>query len=154
MFQCDQDKVLKKNKLHLKVNHNSSSASPEDEFVIKMPQLMGNSVLFPNSLNLIYNYKLNAGEDETSVPDRLTSAIIKGFKMTISRRVVRDINNYNHLTIYRELWHSKQKYDKELHTEIFRALQLKRNGALLLMLPMTCWLLYMEKDIHFGYVRF
>ena len=105
---------IKENKLHVKVNHNPSSASPGDELVIKMPQLTANSVLFPNSLNLTYNYKLNSGEDETSIPDHLTSAIVERLKMTINGRVIHDINNYNHLAIYREFWYSKQKYDKEL----------------------------------------
>ena len=105
---------IKENRLHVRVNHNPSSASPGDELVIKMPQLTGNSVLFPDSLNLTYKYKLDTGEDETSVPDHLTAAIVERFKMTINGRTIHDINNYNHLQIYREFWHPKQKYEKEL----------------------------------------
>ena len=105
---------LKENKVHARVNHNPSEASPGDELVIKMPQLTANSVVYPNSLNLTYNFKLNAGEDESSIPDHLTSSIVEKFKMTVNGQTVTDISNYNHLAIYRDFWQPKHKYDKEM----------------------------------------
>ena len=107
-------KGLKENKVHAKTNHNPSEASPGDELVVRMPKLMPNSVIYPESLNLTYNYKLNTGEDETSIPDHLTSATISNFKMTINGNTVIDIGNYHHPAIYREFWYAKHQYDKDL----------------------------------------
>ena len=75
---------LKESKVHARVNQNPSEASSGDTLVIRMPQLMPNSIIYPNSLNLTYNYKLATGEDETSFPDPLSSAIIDQFKMTLN----------------------------------------------------------------------
>lgn len=121
---------LKENKVHARVNHNPSDASPGDELVVKMPKLAPTTVLYPNSLNLTYNYKLNSGKDESDIPDHLTSAIVESFKMTIKGTTVFDINNYKHLAIFRELWHSKYKYEKELtHRGIqSEATKKKRHG--------------------------
>lgn len=106
---------LKENVKHSKVNHNPSTASPGDELVIKMPQLSTNSVLFPNSLNLTYDYTTDSSVTSADdIPDHLTSAIVERFKMTIGGKTIYDISNYNHLAIYREFWHSKQKYKTEL----------------------------------------
>ena len=105
---------LKENKYHALVNHNPSEANPDDEMVVKLPKLSATTVLFPGSLNLTYNFKLNTGEDETSVPDHLTSALVQKLKMTIKGQTVLDINNYHHLAIYREFWLDKHRYAKEL----------------------------------------
>lgn len=105
---------LKENKMRARVNHNPSEASPGDELVVKMPQLTPTSVIYPDSLNLTYNYKLNTGEDETSIPDHLTSAIVERFKMTVNGQPVVDIGNYHHLHIYRQFWYPKYKYSTEL----------------------------------------
>lgn len=122
---------LKVNKVHAKVNHNPSEASPNDELVIKMPQLTPNSVIIPNSLNLTYNYKLNTDGTETDIPDHLTSAIVDKFKITVAGQTVMDINNFNHLAVYREFWHSQQKYDKELtHRGIQSAATKKKRHAI------------------------
>ena len=107
-------KGLKENKVHAKINHNPSEASPGDELVLRMPKLTSNSVIYPESLNLTYNFKLNTGEDETSIPDHLTSATISNCKMTINGNTVIDIGNYHHLAIYREFWYAKHQYDKDL----------------------------------------
>lgn len=105
---------LSNQKLHARVNHNPSTASPGDELVIKMPQLNPDSIIYPNSLNLTYNYKLEAGKTETDVPDHLSSAIIENIKLTIDGKTITDISNYNHLAVYRELWHPKHDYNKNL----------------------------------------
>ena len=105
---------LKENKTHAKTTHNPSTASPGDTLVVRMPKLTSTSVIYPNSLNLTYNFKLETAATETDIPDHLTSAIIENFKMTIDGKTILDISNYNHLAVYREFWHQKQKYDKEL----------------------------------------
>lgn len=105
---------LKEHKMRARVVHNPSTASPSDELVIKMPQLTPNAVLYPKSLNLTYNFKLASDGTEADIPDHLTSAIVEKFKMTINGQTISDISNYAHLAIYREFWHSKQKYTYDL----------------------------------------
>lgn len=105
---------LKEDKVHARVNHNPSEASPGDELVIKMPQLTPSSVIYPNSLYLTYNYKLASDGAEVDIPDHLTSAIVERFKKTVNGQTVFDINNYNQLAIHREFWHPKHKYQTEL----------------------------------------
>ena len=105
---------IKENKMHARVNHNPSEKSAGDELVIKMPQLSPSSVIYAGSLNLTYNYKPSSDAVEADIPDHLTSAIVERFKMVIKGQTVFDTCNYNHLAIYRELWHPKHKYATEL----------------------------------------
>ena len=105
---------IKENRTHARVGHHPSEAKPGDTLDVKMPKLSSNSVLYPNSLKLTYDFKLNFGEDETSVPDHLTSTIIKQFKILIEGQVVVDINDYHHLAIYKEFWYRKHQYANEL----------------------------------------
>jgi hypothetical protein len=122
---------LKENKYHAKVNHNPADASPGDELVIKMPQLTPNTVLYRKSLNLTYNFKLNAGRTEADIPDHLTSAIVEKFKMTINGQTIVDTSNYHHMAIYREFWNPKHSYEKELtHRGIQSAATKKKRHAI------------------------
>jgi hypothetical protein len=100
--------------MHARVNHNPSEKSAGDELVVKMPQQTSASVMYRNSLNLTYNYELDADATEADILDHLTSAIVERFKMTIKGQTVFDTSNYHHLAIFREFWHLKHRYSKEL----------------------------------------
>ena len=105
---------IKVNKFHTKVRHTPSTVDPESTLNIKIPQISASRVIYPDSLNMTCDVKFASDATVDDIPDHLTSAIIKKFVMVINGQTVFDINNYNHLAIYREFWHSKHQYGKEL----------------------------------------
>ena len=108
-----RDRVgFKENKVHARVNHQKSEVKAGEELIIKMPRLTSDHIIYPDSLELAYNFKLNDGE--TEIPDHLTSAIVERFGIKIDGKSVVELDSFCHLAVYRELWHPKHKYDTEL----------------------------------------
>lgn len=105
---------LKEDKIHVKVNYNPSSVSPGEELIIKMPKLTSDTIIFSDSLVLLFNYEIGTGAAASNIPDHLASAIIERYQMKINGSDVFDISNFNHYNIYKELWRTKQNYEKNL----------------------------------------
>ena len=124
---------IKEDKVYAKVNHNPSTAAPGDELVIRMPKLNANTVLYPNSLNLTYDFKLDDGASASvaDIPDHLVNAIVERFQLNINGMTIHDISNFNHLAMYKDFFMLESDYEKNMaHRGIDAALTKSKRHSL------------------------
>ena len=108
----------KEDKFHARVTHNPSTISPGEVLTVKVPKIHSDAVLFPNSLELVYDYHQDAGVTIDDIPKHLTAAIIDKYEIKIKGRDILTIDNFNHYKIYNELWKSEEDYKNSKHRGI------------------------------------
>jgi hypothetical protein len=100
----------KEDKIHARVTHNPSTISPGETLTVKVPKLTADSVLYPESLELVFDFKLESAGTVDDIPDHLTAAIVDKYELKVNGKDVLTIDKYNHYKIYRELWKSEEDY--------------------------------------------
>ena len=94
---------VKSEKLHVKLTHNPSSVSPNETIKVTLPKLQRNDVLIPESLKLTFDF----GTTENDFVNNLASSLITKYAVKVGGHTIIDVNNYDVLMVYKDLWLSK-----------------------------------------------
>ena len=89
---------------------NSNSAKPGEEIYVNIPKLKGDSVLVPNSMALVFDFKNS--NTKSWFRNNLGKRLQKRLEIRLAGEKVYDNSGENLLEVYKDLWlHNKQRDD-------------------------------------------
>ena len=94
---------VKAERTHYSVNYNPSTLKSGQMLIIKIPSLAINTLIVPGSMKLVFNINITGDTDSWFI-NNLAANLINRIEIKWGTKSVLNINNYDVLNSYKDLW--------------------------------------------------
>ena len=94
---------VKAERTHYSVNYNPSTIQSGQMLIIKIPSLAVNTLIVPGSMKLVFNVNIT-GDTDSWLINNLAANLINRIEIKWRTKFVLNINNYDVLNSYKDLW--------------------------------------------------
>ena len=92
------------------VTHNPSEIDQNQDLLVRFPNLGGDDVIMPGTVNLSFNTELTSTVDANkTLVSNIGRAIVKKLAVKYEGNEIMSIDDYDLFTCYRDLWKTKSE---------------------------------------------
>ena len=99
--------------------HNPSEIDQAQELLVRFPNLGSDDVVIPGTANLSFNIELTSTVDENgTLVSNIYRAIVKKLAVKFEGNEIMNVDDFNVLACYRDLWKTKSEKRNAIHQGI------------------------------------